>query len=54
MEKTDNQLIHIGKPIAFNEDEFLIKLDNLMLAAYANKQDIRECVEGMVPTYHPE
>lgn len=54
LSKTENELIFIGKPIAFDEEEFLRKLEKLMLVAYANRQDIRECVEDMVPTYHPE
>ena len=50
---TPNKLIHIGKPIAFDEDEFLQNLQELMEAAYDNKEDIRELVKGMVSTYHP-
>ena len=54
IQKTENDLIHIGKPIPFDTDEFLAALDQLMLAAYANKADIRERVEKIVSTYHPE
>ena len=50
---TANKLIHIGKPIAFDEDEFLQKLQPLMEAAYSNDVDIRELVKEMVSTYHP-
>ena len=53
LQKTDNDLIHIGNPIPFDEDTFLSQLDKLMLAAYANKDNIRELVESMVSTYHP-
>lgn len=53
LKKTDNDLIHIGCPIPFDNDEFLSKLDNLMDAAYANKRNIRDLVEDMVSTYHP-
>ena len=52
--KTENDLIHIGKPIPFDTNEFLAALEQLMLAAYANKPDIRQRVEKMVSTYHPE
>jgi FlaA1/EpsC-like NDP-sugar epimerase len=52
--KTDNELIHIGKPIPFDTDEFLLQLKDLMFVAYSNKQDIRKQVEKMVSTYHPE
>ena len=51
--KTDNDLIHIGKPIPFDTDEFLSQLSGLMNAAYSNKRDIRRQVERMVSTYHP-
>ncbi len=54
LQKTDNDLIHIGKPLAFNEEEFLKALENLMEAAYANKEaSIREQVKQIVQTYHP-
>ncbi len=53
LRKTDNELIHIGCPIPFDNDIFLRQLKKLMLSAYANKPDIRECVEEMVSTYHP-
>ena len=51
--KTENDLIHIGKPISFDTDEFLSQLSGLMYAAYSNKRDIRRQVEKMVSTYHP-
>ena len=54
LKKTDNDLIHIGCPIPFDTDEFLDELDNLMMAAYSNKKDIRERVAAMVTTYHPD
>ena len=54
LQRTDNDLIHIGKPLAFNEEEFLSHLEKLMEAAYSNKETkIREYVQGMVNTYHP-
>ena len=54
LKKTANKLIHIGQPIPFDVDEFLVKLDELMIAAYSNKPDIRLLVEDIVSTYHPE
>ncbi len=55
LQKTDNDLIHIGNPIAFDEDAFLTGLEKLMEAAYANREgDIRGLVKEIVPTYHPE
>ena len=53
LRKTENKLIHIGCPIPFETDAFLSKLDALMIAAYANKKDIRERVQEIVETYHP-
>ena len=53
--KTDNELIHIGRPIPFEVDTFLWQLRGLMNASYANKEeDIRSLVEQTVTTYHPE
>ena len=54
LEKTDNNLIFIGKPIAFDTDEFLKELDGLMTDAYKNKEDIKERVKSVVKTYHPK
>ncbi len=52
--KTDNELIHIGKPIPFDVEVFISQLDDLMDAAYKNKRDIRERVARVVNTYHPQ
>ena len=54
LKKTENDLIHIGCPIPFDTDEFLLKLNGLMSAAYSNKKDIRDRVAAMVSTYHPD
>lgn len=53
LRKTDNELIHIGSPIPFDEDLFLRQMESLMEAAYNNQDDIRSVVASMVPTYHP-
>ena len=50
---TPNKLIHIGKPIAFDEEEFLRRLPELMDTAYDNKEEVRELMKEMVSTYHP-
>ena len=52
LKKTDNDLIHIGNPIPFDEDKFLANLEKLMEIAYSNKGKIREQVAEMVTTYH--
>ena len=54
LQKTDNDLIHIGKPLEFDEAVFLKQLDNLKDAAYSNKEEeIREFVKDIVNTYQP-
>lgn len=53
LKKTKNDLIHIGCPIPFDTDEFLKELEELLDAAYKNKDDIKERVQKVVKTYHP-
>ena len=54
LRSTANEMIHIGNPIPFDVDVFLEELAELMEAAYANRPNIKELVERMVSTYHPE
>ena len=51
---TSNKLIHIGMPIAFDNDTFLKQLKSLMEIAYAEDEDgvINKVIET-VSTYHP-
>ena len=53
MKKTANKLIYIGSPIPFDESLFLRQMELLMEAAYNNRDDIRNVVAEIVPTYHP-
>lgn len=54
LSKTSNQLINIGKPIPFDEDEFIEKLPALFDAAYEDREeDIRGLIETYVSTYKP-
>lgn len=53
VKKTDNKLIHIGKPVEFDVEEFLVQLENLTRASYENDENIVEMVEKIVPTFHP-
>ena len=53
MKKTDNALIHIGKPIPFDVERFLGQLEELAEASYENSERIVEMVEGIVTTFHP-
>jgi hypothetical protein len=54
MKTTPNKLIHIGCPIPFNADLFLQQLEALMIAVYEEKDEIKEMVAEVVPTYHPD
>ena len=54
LQKTQNDLIHIGNPIPFDVDSFLVQLRELMFASYDNDEDsIRDMVRKTVETYHP-
>ena len=53
IERTQNELIHIGKPIAFDMVNFMGQLEELAEASYNNDEDIRRLVKGIVTTYHP-
>ena len=53
MMKTDNKLIHIGKPIPFNKKVFLRHLEVLARASYENSDCIVEMVEEIVTTFRP-
>ena len=54
LENTENSRIHIGKPLCFDVDSFLEKVDGLMEVAYKNKEgEIREMVKDIVETYKP-
>jgi FlaA1/EpsC-like NDP-sugar epimerase len=53
MQTTPNELIHIGNPIPFDVDEFLVQLRHLMVAAYGNSEDMVELVAKIVSTYRP-
>jgi len=54
MRTTPNHLIHIGSPIPFDTDKFLIQLQSLMTSAYDGQEStIRDLVSEVVPTYHP-
>lgn len=49
--KTANDLIFVGHPLDFDPDEFLGSMDELYEAAYANREDIRDLICDLVPTY---
>ncbi len=53
MQETANKLIHIGKPIEFDEKEFFIQLEELKEESKEeiSGEEIREWVKKLVPTY---
>ncbi len=52
LQSTDNELIHIGKPIDFDEEEFLYDLEMLYKEAYAETDQMKNIVHKIIPTYH--
>ena len=52
MQETENKLIHIGKPIEMDDEQFLKQLDQLYAEVLQEPTDIRETVSKIVPTYH--
>ena len=53
LRNTPNSLIHIGCPIPFDMDTFLVQLKELMELCYENSNVIRNKVAEIVTTYHP-
>ena len=51
LQGTENQLIHIGKPIEMDEKRFLRQLEELQKAANEDSEAIRRKVQEIVPTY---
>lgn len=51
LQATDNNLIHIGKPIDMNEAVFMRQLKELKAASEKDSEAIRQMVKEMVPTY---
>lgn len=51
MQDTSNKLIHIGKPIKMDEENFLMQLENLKKYVVQEPEDIRKWVQEIVPTY---
>ncbi len=51
LQDTPNKLIHIGKPIEFDEDKFRSQLEVLKETADQDSDSIRQLVQEIVPTY---
>lgn len=54
LQETDNKLIHIGKPIEFDKENFFDNLEKLKNQAYAENGNIRDLLRSVVGTYHPK
>lgn len=54
LQETDNKLIHIGKPIEFDKENFFDNLEKLKEEAYSETGNIRESLKKVVDTYHPD
>ena len=53
LKTTENKMIHIGKPIEFDEDQFMKDLEELKVAVEDDAVDIKAMVMKIVPTYKP-
>ena len=53
LQETANKLIHIGKPIDFDKENFAHNLERLEKSAYDETDDIRSIIKEVVPTYQP-
>lgn len=51
LQKTENGLISIARPIPLDEDKLWHRLDELYAAAYAETSAMKELVKELVPTY---
>lgn len=51
LQDTENKLIHIGKPIDFDEEKFIIQLEELKKIAQKDSEKIKQKVKEIVPTY---
>ena len=52
LQTTDNELIHIGKPLKIDEDKFKMELKLLHRACESNSPEIRDVILQIVDTYH--
>ncbi len=54
LQDTANKMIHIGKPIELDEMRFFSQLEKLNVAAKEESPEIRDLVQEIVETYHPD
>ena len=53
LKDTENKLIHIGKPIEFDESKFFVQLNALKKEVDKECSDVRPLIQEIVPTYIP-
>ncbi len=53
LQDTANKMIHIGKPLSVDESRFFEDLEKLNHASKAESTNIRQIVQEIVTTYHP-
>lgn len=51
---TENKLIHVGRPIEFDEPQFYVQLNHLKQAVESECDDVRPLIQEIVPTYSPQ
>ena len=51
LQKTANEMISIGKPLAIDEKNLFSKLEELYVEAYKESERMKELVKELVPTY---
>lgn len=54
LSSTDNKLIFVGKPMDFDADELMRKLNNLRDVMYDEDCDMKAIMGELVPTYDPK
>jgi len=53
MKETENRLIHIGRPIEIDEEQFFVHLNKLKHAVTEECTNTKELIQEIVPTYNP-
>ena len=53
LNKTENDMISVAKPIDMNGQELFSKLEELYTAVYEETDDVRQLIARIVPTYKP-
>ena len=54
LQSTANKLIHVGKPIEMDDEQFKKQLERLDAAYRVEDPNMKELVAEIVPTYHPQ